>query len=236
MVLFKFQSMNNLLKINIVIFFAFNFAYSQSKTTEPCKVETPPVLRGFILGQTVEQINSKIPNFQSVFLNEQQSQSDPKFSTPQTEAGFVLLTDTDVFYPQPGQRAVSSSDYEDVGFYWHFLDGKLMFISVEYNEFEPPTIRNFVKQVADKTNLPAQSWIFKDRNHAVLNCVGFMVDVWTGRDAGRPEYQGYPSVMITDTVAEAELTRRTKAIETRNKTAEFERIRREKEKRTVFKP
>ena len=78
--------------------------------------------------------------------------------------------------------------------------------------------------------------VFKDRNHAILNCAGFDVDVWTGRYGNRPEYRDYPSVMLTDTVASAELDRREKAIKLRKKNAELERLRREKERRSTLKP
>jgi hypothetical protein len=188
------------------------------------------------MGQTVEEINAIIPNFQAAFNKMRDLENRPEFLSTRKEAGFIVLTDTDVFYPRPGERVVPNDDYKDVEFYWHFLDGKLFFISVKYTEFEPASLKSFVQQVAEKANLPTQSWSFKDRDHAILRCIGFNVEVLTGRHASRPEYADYPTVMITNTIADAELKKREKAIELRKKNAELERSRREKEKKTVFKP
>lgn len=212
------------------------FAYLQTKSNVRCEFKKPPVLRGFYMGQTVEEINNVIPNFQTVFNEQRELESRPKLLSTRTEAGFTLVTDTDVFYPVPGKRIIPNQEFEDAEFYWHFLDNKLFFISVRYTEFKPTNLKNFVQQVAEKTNLPTNGWLFKDKNHAILKCIGFDIEVWTGKVAGRPDYADYPSVMVTDTNAEAELERREKAIETRKKKVELERLRREKEKKTVFKP
>lgn len=225
----------HLSKITIILLF-FCSVYSQTKPNVRCEIDEPPVLRGFYIGQTVEEINSKIPNFQEAFNKQRNLENRPEFLNTRTEAGFILLGDTNVFYPKPGQRVVPSDEYEDIGFDLHFLDGKLFFMSVKYTEFEPANLKIFVQQVAEKTNLPTQGWIFKDRDNAILKCVGFNVEVWTGRYASRPEYADYPTVWITDSVAKAELDRREKAIGLRNKNTELERLRREKEKKTVFKP
>jgi len=207
--------------------------YAQSRSR--CQ-NKPPTLRGFYLGETVDDINKVIPNFRIAFDEKRVLESQPEFLSAKTEAGFVLLDSVHVFYPEPGVRRTPRSEYDDVDFFWHFLDEKLLFLSVRYLEYEPPNLNSFIQQLSEKTNLPKQGWIFKDRNHAILNCAGFDVDVWTGRYGNRPEYRDYPSVMLTDIVASAELDRREEAIKLRRKNAELERLRRDRQRRSTLKP
>ena len=196
----------------------------------------PPTLRGFYLGETVDEIHKVIPHFRAAFDEKRVLESRPSFVTAKTEVGFTLVDSAHVFYPEPGVRRTPRSEYDDVDFFWHFLDEKLFFISVRYLEYEPRNLNEFIQQLAEKTNLPKQGWIFKDRNHAILSCVGFDVDVWTGRYVNRPEYRDYPSVMLTDTVLRAELDRREKALKLQRKKAELERLRREKQRHSILKP
>ncbi len=227
--------MKHLTKI-ILLFLFYNSIYSQTKSNVGCEISNPPVLRGFHMGQTVEDINKFIPNFQSIYNKQQERENRPEFLSTESEAGFILITDVDAFYPRPGERVVHNKDFEDVGFYWHFLDGKLFRIFVKYEVFEPKSLKDFVNQVSEKTNLPTQNWVIKDRDHASLKCVGFNVEIWTGKYASKPDYLDSPTVTITDTASEIELNKRERAIELRKKNEERERRRKEREKKTVFRP
>jgi hypothetical protein len=231
----RVKIMQHVAGLGIILSFCYPI-HSQTKLKAPCEIDKPPVLRGFYIGQSVDEINALIPNFQAAFDKKRDLENRPEFFSTRTEAGFILVADTDVFYPRPGLREVPNDDYKDVEFFWHFLDGKLFFISAQYTQFEPPNLKTFVQQVAEKTNLPHLGWVFKDKDHAILRCARFDVEVWTGRYAARPDFGDYPSVMITDRITKAELEKREKAIKLRKKYVELERLRREKERRSIFKP
>ena len=171
-----------------------------------------------------------IPGFQSIYDKEVENENMPKFRTPRAEAGFILI------YPRLGEQRVPNENLKDVEFIWHLLDGKIFFISASYTKFDPPNLKFFVRQVAEKTNLPIQGWSFRDGNYAILRCVGFQIDVWTGKYAKNPGYEDYPSVTITDINASAELEKRVSEITRRKKEDELAKLRHEKEKKTIFKP
>ena len=114
--------------------------------------------------------------------------------------------------------------------------GKVIFLSAQYLEYEPQNLQTIINQVAEKINLPKQNWKIRDKYNASLLCNGFEVYISTGLDVGRPLYKTEPSVMLTDTIAEAELNKRRLALQTRKKNEVKERLRREKERKTIFKP
>ena len=197
---------------------------AQTKMAQPCQSKEPPALRGFFLGQTVDEIDLIIPNFREAFVK-----SEP-INPIDKQVGATFVDSIPLFYKQPGVRQVPSKEFEDADFFWHFFEGRLYFLVVKYTEFEPPNLQYFIKQVSEKTNLPLNGWVLQDKYHASMKCIGFKIELWTGRDIGRPEYQDYPTIYLTDVVAEAEIKRRRDAIEQRKKNEERERIRREREK------
>jgi len=213
----------NLLKSYLIIFAFFSCVlstFAQAKNVATCSVAEPPKLRGFFLGQTPKEINKLIPDFQQAF-----AQKEPD------EESLVVMNSV-----SSGIRQIKNTEFQDVQFFWHFFEGKLYFLSVDYEEFEPPNLQYFLKQTSEKTNLPFDSWKFQDKYHASMTCNGFRVEVWTGEIIGRREYKGYPSITLIDTVAEAEIKRLRDEIKRRKKAEELERIRREREKKLVLKP
>ena len=180
------------------------------ETATTCRLSEAPVLGGFRLGQPVQEIDRIVPAFSSIYEKEKAMHS----LSEDKEVGWQLISSSDLFYVDNGNgnvtRSVPRQEFEDTDFIWHFLDGKLIFLSVNYLKLEPTNIKGFVKQVAEKTGLPRKGWTYKGKYSAELKCSGFKVNVWTGLDAGRD-----PSVMLTDTRAEAELQRRRKAFRTR---------------------
>jgi hypothetical protein len=228
--------MLQLLRFFYILLFASTI-FAQSKIVSRCEMNKAPALRDFTIGESVENINLVIPNFKLAYNKSKREAGMRDGSDGQL--GFVMLSSTDVFYQEDGnqlKKIVPDEKFSDVNFMWHFLDDKLSFIAVDYDEFDPPNIKDFVHQVAEKTRLPLKGWVFKDKYTAVLKCVGFNVDVWMGKYVDRPLYKVSPTVMITDTMADAELNKRRKEMVQRKKTEERERLRREKERKAVFKP
>jgi hypothetical protein len=203
--------------------------YSQTKTAQTCLATNPPKLRGFFIGQTSAEITELMPGFDEALTKATQDQS-------WDEEGVISVNSTSIFYRQRGVRRVPDKNFEDVDFFWHLFDGKLYLLGVKYLAYEPPNLQSFIKQVAEKTNLPAVGWFMRDKYHASIRCNGFRVELWTGEIVGRSEYKDYPTVFLINTVAEAEIKRRRAANKQRKKNEELEQIRRERERKEVFRP
>ncbi len=169
---------------------------SKPVTVKPCALSKADkiTLRGFYLGQDKNEL-SDIPNFDKEFEKNRQRDMEDR-----GKFGFVMVSHVDLSYQTPGVATPLGKDYDDVGFYLHFLDDKLMFVSVQYEAYEPDNLLTFIRQISAATMLPAESWIVKNKSHAEMKCVDFDVDVWTGKDASRPEYQDYPSLMLSDRI------------------------------------
>lgn len=210
-----------------------------AKSIAPCNLtlNQAPKLRGFYLGQSKKELE-KIPHFTDEYRKN--NANDPM---DKSKFGFVMLNSVNLFYQQPGIRKVSDKNYDDIEFYLHFLDDKIMYISVQYTEYEPTNLNEFIKQVSQTTGLPLDSWKIKDKYNAEMICTDFDVSLWTGNVVGRPEYQDYPSLAIADKSAENELELREKKYNNLLLEAERERHRIEAEKkleeerkRKIFKP
>lgn len=195
------------------------------KTTQVCRINEPPKLRGFFLGETVEEINKVIPNFLEFFL---------KQKTLEKSEGIGIGSTT--FFYKNGVRQTPNKDFEDVDFYWKFFENKLYFMSVNYINFQPQNLQDFINKLSEKTGLPLKGWVFEDKYSAILKCDGFTIGVWTGEVEGKDYYKDYPSVRVTDTNIDAEVRHREKMIKLQKKKEERERIRREREKQSTFKP
>ncbi|MGZ8842379.1 MAG: hypothetical protein ACXW18_01875 [Pyrinomonadaceae bacterium] len=93
----------------------------------------------FYLGQTVDQIDKLIPKFRQVFDRKRRLEAEPEAVAIRTEAGFTHVDDVQLFY-QSGDRQPPRDEYNDVQLFWHFLDERLIFLSVQYTQFEPRAI------------------------------------------------------------------------------------------------
>lgn len=113
-----------------------------------------------------------------------------------------------------------------------FLDGRLYYIVLSYNEYEPASVSDFVRQASATMDLPTAGWR-REGASAVLECSGFEVWVQTGKEGGRHDY---PSLIISDKRAEAEYRRRYETRQAERRREEEERRRREEQRRRVFKP
>lgn len=207
---------------------------ADKRLREFCITSAAPKLRGFTLGQTPEEIETRLPGFTKAFYNALSNRTD---------RDIVIVNSVPLFYRQPGKRWVPDPDFEDVDFFWHFYKHRLYFMTAQYREYDPPNIQNFIQQVTEKTGLPVNGWILPDKYHAILSCNEFKVELWTGRILGRSYYKDFPSVTLTDMSAYNEIVRRRKEeadreanIERERRRQAEERLRQEQEKRKIFRP
>jgi hypothetical protein len=183
------------------------------RTAERCPSSNALKLKHFFLGQTVDEINRLIPGFQDAYLSER---STP-ISSVAKQAGVTAFVDsTNILYKRPGVRQVPRKDYADTDFYWHFFEGTLYFLVVKYLDYTPLNLENFIRQVSQDNNLPVRGWTIHDKYTAAIQCEGFRVEVWTGQVVGS-NFGDYPSVRLTDSLAEAEIEHRSRNIEKQNK-------------------
>lgn len=242
----------------ILLLFVFS-AFGQSKKnttrtrtqkTSQCQLTETPKLRGFFLGQTVDEFNKIIPNFKKAYEIEKEretifSLSDySAYITEGKEIGLVQFGNSYPFPYESGEKLIFTLDDDIASFEWFFYKDKLYAFAIYYADYDPPTAQIFAKQVAEKLNLPLEGWkklkapfvdmadvkgAFLTDVEAELRCNGFKVHVHTG-------YRNNANLTITDTKVEAEIIRLEKEIKERKKKEEQERIRREREKKETFKP
>lgn len=213
---------------------------AQAKTVSRCQLTEAPEIRGFYLGQTVDEITKMIPDFREAY-EFQRNDRDNNFSltnwnteidpTISTELDLVYISSNWAFGADSDRKLLKSSDYEDVSVIWWFMKKRLFGYGVYYNELEiDQDAAKFVKQVTAKTILPQKGWkVISMGMEAELRCDGFKVFLNAG-------YRNSPHLIFTDTKTEAEIVRLEKEIKLQQKKEELERIRLEKEKRGTFKP
>jgi hypothetical protein len=217
-----------------------------------CQLTEAPSLRGFFLGQTVDEFNKIIPNFKKAYEIEKERSSVfslTDYSADLTEGKEMGLVQFGSNYPFPydsGEPLKFSKDEDVNHFEWFFYKEKLYAFSIYYEDYDPPSAQVFAKQVAEKLNLPLSGWkkletpnIDSPQNRASrvmmtdveaeLKCNGFKVFVHTA-------YRNFANLTITNTNVEAEILKLEKEIKQRKKREEQERIRLEREKKEVFKP
>jgi hypothetical protein len=193
---------------------------------EPCQVSQPPTFRGFHLNDTPKQIEELIPGFKEAY-----DDAEPD----STEKGRVSVSSSSLFTKDSSRKA-PRKEYEDVEFIWDFFDDKLFLLVVKYTEFEPANIQDFIKQVSSRLNLPVNAWNFTDKYHATLKCSGFKIELWTGNVSEATFDKEVATVTLTDSVAEAELDRRSRGEKLKQQQLEQERIRQQRERKRVFNP
>lgn len=183
-----------------------NEPQTQQKVMSKCQLTKAPTLRGFFLGQTVEEINNRIPSFKVAYKRQKERAIDAD-----KEVGWVFMS-LGVLDQINGGSEVPSEDFEDVGLIWHFLDDKVVFLSVKYLDLDTTNLKSFLNQVIRENNLPEDDWIIGKEESADLSCNGFQISVSTHPQNG-------PSIMLTDTIAKAEIEKRRKQIQSGTSTA-----------------
>lgn len=250
--------------VSILVFVLSSVSQSKRKRVRKeapipvCRLTEAPSLRGFFLGQTIEEISKLIPNFIYIYRKAKDEQSEfplPTLSDYKTEIrefkeiGFVHITDDDLFVWDEltdKRKLVGSTktpeDFQDARFSLFFQNERLFSFIIYYDDYEPPSARYFANQLAEKTNLPKtgsktiktpyyqgnRTYIF-DEVESALKCIGFRVSVHTA-------LRVRAHLTITDTNTEKEILRLEKEIKLRKKKQEQERIRQEGKKKLTLKP
>ena len=209
-----------------------------TSTTSKCQLTEAPKLRGFYLGQTVDEIQKIVPDFREAYELQKKTRNFPiPLSDWRKEIDETISSEIDLVYfdgsrpfgTDSNREILTSTDYEDVNIIWWFIKEKLFAYGVYYSELDvEQDAAKFLKQVSAKTTLPQKGWILSDID-ANLRCNGFKVYLNAG-------YRNVPHLIFTDTNIEEEILRSEKAIKVRKIKEEQERLRIEREKRSIFKP
>lgn len=208
----------------------------QKKTTPQCQISKAPPLRGFFLGQSVEEINQLIPNFKTTFQKEESETKDYGYFGSEfdvipeaNEIGLISLSSDYPFPLESGEPLRLPKTLEDVRVVWRFFNNRIFSFSVFYPDYEPPNSKDFVKQLVEKTDFPSSGWNITDEYYAVLKCQGFKIWINSG-------YREQPNIEIIDMATVAEIKRIRKETKQRKISEERERIRQEREKSRTLKP
>lgn len=193
---------------------------TQKPVASSCKLEKKdlPEIRGLILGQTKSEIFAR---WSRVIYK-------PKFSVGNTDDVQIVS----YIFTYGGQTEAIDKDMQGISsLYLHFFEENLMFIGLDYIEYEPNNIQDFIKQAANALKLPTVGWTFPYKNlgEARLVCKDFQIDIGTGKSSQR---QDYPYLQITDLTAKAEINNRIAQKEKAEREKELEKQRKKK----VFKP
>lgn len=223
----------------------------KAKQVSQCQLTEAPTLRGFFLGQSVDQINKMIPGFKVAY---DAAKADENSSIVQTDysgswenrlsfkdvngaylSGYfdddlrLVITDSS---DTPKTPLVFSEDTDGLHkLVWWFFEDKIYGFSIYYSDYAPDSARSFAKQLSEKTNLPQTGWIATDKADigAALKCNGFKVNVHTA-------YRDSAHITVTDTNVEAKVLLLEKEIKLQKKREEQERLRIEQEKMNTLKP
>lgn len=223
---------------------------TRTKQVSPCQLTETPTLRGFFLGQSVDEFEKLIPGFKREYAREKRNGSGSIYDTVYSGTGENRLTWKDVsgvslggYFDEDSKLIIDDlpngsstlTFLEDAdGLHklgWWFYEDKLYGFSIHYSDFVPDSAISFAKQLSAKTNIPGTGWVATDKAGigAVLRCNGFKVNVHTAyRDSAR--------VTVTDTNVETKVLRVEKEIKLQRKREEQERIRVEREKMNTLKP
>jgi hypothetical protein len=238
---------------------------AKAKAATGCQLTQAPPLRSFFLGQTVDQVEKLIPGFKTEFLKEKEDGSGEVHRTDYSGAGENRLTWKDVggvsmsaYFDEDSRLIID--DFDDApaklsfggdveGLHklvWWFYEDRIYGFSIYYADYIPETAQSFVKQLSEKSSLPATGWkklktdfpdargipgapTFVTDIEASLECIGFKVRVHTA-------YRDSASITLTDTKVEAGILETERRIKEQRRKDELERIRREREKANTLKP
>lgn len=218
--------------------------------TQQCQLTRAPELRGFALGQSIDELDKRLPGIREEF-NQAKDNDDgditrTDWTGPWTkrlkwkDVGVVYLSGyfdessqfiIDDFSGAP--RKISfSGDTDDLHkiVFW-FSEERLYGFSLYYLDYAPKTARDFAKQLSEKLDLPPKAWKAMDKADigSVLQCVGFKVNVSIA-------YRDDSHVTVTDTNTENRIMASEQAIKEQRRREEQERIRRERQRINTLKP
>ncbi|MEZ5423300.1 MAG: hypothetical protein R2682_09440 [Pyrinomonadaceae bacterium] len=213
---------------------------SRKTTVSTCKLTEAPKLRGFYLGQTVDEIQKVIPGFREAYEFQRKDRETAfPLSDWRREIATTISREIDLVYlPSDGAFGIDSdrdllttADYEDVDVIWWFMKERLFAYGIYYKELEiDQDAEKFAKQVSAKTFLPQKGWrVISSGLEAEMLCDGFKVFLNAG-------YRNFPHLIFTDTKTETEILRLEKELKLRKKKEGQERLRLEREKRSTFRP
>lgn len=215
-----------------------------------CTLTKAPSLRSFFLGQTVSQIEELIPGFATEYQKWKSKQGyDSLFSTTDYNREFdienrVLGVVTDsvsvdqvtgavsFYYEDTAIKTIFRGDSEGMGqVSWRFHNDKLYAYTIFYEDYTPGAVKDFIKQISEKTSLPRTGWVLTDKSDigAMLACSGFKVNLSTA-------YRDRSRITITDTIIENALIKQINDIKLEKRRDEQERIREENRKSQILKP
>ena len=190
-------------------------------------LDQSPRLRGFYLNQTAEGIGRIFPSFMTAY----DTRSSPLLPNRAATSDFRVVESSELT-----EKFSEMEDYRDVAIVWQLLNGRTVGLTVEYREFEPVSLQDFLTQIAATTSLPLESFKVVGIHNAVMSCDGFTVSVHEGSYTETEWVPTGSQIFLEDKVAfevinaeERELKRLT-AEEAAKKREEAEKRRR------TFKP
>lgn len=168
---------------------------NQPVEPDKCQLKNAPVLKGFFIGQTVDEIDQRIPGFKDAYQKEKElSRSIDK------KANFVLMTSGTLIQTNGDGE---TKDIKDFSLIWHFLDDKIMAVVVKYLKNDSTDLKSFLSKMSNEYNLPSDGWKIDKEEAADLNCTNFRINVSINP-------QNSPSIMLIDSMAEKEKENRNK--------------------------
>jgi hypothetical protein len=196
----------------------------QNRTqAQPCSMprEQAPAVRGFRLGQNVEEIITKWPRLRYLHAKSRQIELDGAYDLP-----FSMYDN--------GRKLNLGEEMEGVdNINLFFLDDKLYYLVVMYSDYEPQGINDFIQQASESLGLPALGWRQESASSARLTCKGFELHIQTGKEGRRV---GPPALILLDTAAAGELRRRQEERKRLESERQLEKQREAERKKRVFKP
>jgi DNA-directed RNA polymerase subunit H (RpoH/RPB5) len=158
----------------------------------PLTVDRAPRLRGFYLNQRIEEITRVFPSFAEAYEKEK----DPLMPVRTLTSDYRIVESDELT-----EDLTQMDEYRDVTFVWQLLNGRTVKLIVEYAEFEPASLKDFVSQIAESTSLPPESFKVTGKHKAVMACQGFTVEVNEGSYTKAGWVPTHSQISIEDKVA-----------------------------------
>lgn len=186
-----------------------------------------PRLRGFYLNQAEQEISSVLPSFHKAY------EMEKDVLLPSRE----LISDfREVSSNKLEEDLTAVEEYRDVSFVWQLLNGRLVAISVTYEEYEPMNMNDFLDAVTSTTGLPLKSFHIVGPHTAVINCDGFSVTMKEGSYTKTKWTPNRSQLILTDTVAYAAMDAEEKEIKKQRAKDEAAKKAEEEKRKRTFKP
>ena len=186
-----------------------------------------PRLRGFYLNQSERDIASLLPSFHKAYEIEKDE------LLPSRE----LISDfREVRSDKLDDDLTAIEEYRDVSFIWQLLSGRLVSLSVTYEDYEPMNMNDFLEAVTSTTALPLKSFHVVDPHTAVINCDGFSVMLKEGSFTKAKWSPNRSQLILTDTVASAAMDAEEKEIKKQRAKDEAAKKAEEEKRKRTFKP